>query len=100
MANRNDFKLLHAKCVNLYENVLSTLKIDKPSLLDLTDIEKARYGFYYLVLQTITDGNEIDEFTDMICDTDFNSRFFNSPEKDEGIDAAYFDNEHKQIVSE
>lgn len=98
MANRNDFKLLHAKCVNLYENVLSTLKIDKPSLLDLTDIEKARYGFYYLVLQTITDGNEIDEFTDMICDTDFNSRFFNSPEKDEGIDAAYFDNEHKQIV--
>ena len=67
MANRNDFKLLHAKCVNLYENVLSTLKIDKPSLLDLTDIEKARYGFYYLVLQTITDGNEIDEFTDMIC---------------------------------
>lgn len=98
MANRNDFKLLHAKCVNLYENVLSTLNLDKPSLHSLTEIEKARYGFYYLVLQTITDGNEIDEFTEMICDTDFNSRFFDTPEKDEGIDAAYFDEEHKQIV--
>lgn len=64
----------------------------------LEDIEKARYGFYYLILQTITDGNEIEEFTDMICDTDFNSKFFNNPEKDEGIDAAYFDEEHKQII--
>lgn len=98
MANRNDFKLLHAKCIQIYNNVLSTLKVDKQSLFSIEDIEKARYGFYYLILQTITDGNEIGEFTDMICDTDFNSRFFDSPEKDEGIDAAYFDEEHNQIV--
>ncbi len=98
MANRNDFKLLHAKCIQIYENVLATLKINKDSLCNLTDTEKARYGFYYLVLQTLTDGNEIEEFTDMICDTEFNSRLFDNRESDEGIDAAYFDNEHNQIV--
>ena len=98
MANRNDFKLLHAKCIQIYENVLATLKINKDSLCNLTDTEKARYGFYYLILQTLTDGNEIEEFTDMICDTEFNSRLFDNRESDEGIDAAYFDNEHNQIV--
>lgn len=98
MANRNDFKLLQAKCIQIYENVLATLKIQKDSLNNLTDIEKARYGFYYLILQTLTDDNEIGEFTDMICDTEFNSRFFDKRESDEGIDAAYFDNEHNQIV--
>lgn len=98
MANRNDFKLLHAKCIQVYENVLATLKNQKDSLNNLTDIEKARYGFYYLILQTLTDDNEIGEFTDMICDTEFNSRFFDKRESDEGIDAAYFDNEHNQIV--
>ena len=66
MANRNNFKLLHAKCIQIYENVLATLKINKDSLCNLTDTEKARYGFYYLILQTLTDGNEIEEFTDMI----------------------------------
>ena len=98
MANRNDFKLLHAKCIQIYENVLATLKIQKESLNNLTDTEKARYGFYYLILQTLTDDNEVGEFTDMICDTEFNSRFFDQRESDEGIDAAYFDNEHNQIV--
>ena len=98
MANRNDFKLLHAQCIQIYENVLATLKINKDSLCNLTDTEKARYGFYYLILQTLTDGNEIEEFTDMICDTEFNSRLFDNRESDEGIDAAYFDNEHNQIV--
>lgn len=98
MANRNDFKLLHAKCIQIYENVLAALKINKDSLCNLTDTEKARYGFYYLILQTLTDGNEIEEFTDMICDTEFNSRLFDNRESDEGIDAAYFDNEHNQIV--
>lgn len=98
MANRNDFKLLNAQCIQIYSNVLSTLGLDKPSLGCLTDIEKARFGFYYLILQTITDANEIDEFTEMICDTDFNTRFFDKPENDEGIDAAYFDDEHNQIV--
>lgn len=98
MANRNDFKLLHAKCIQIYENVLATLKINKNSLTALSDTEKARYGFYYLILQTLTDDNEIGEFTDMICDTEFNSRFFNNRESDEGIDAAYFDNDHNQIV--
>lgn len=98
MANRNDFKLLHSKCIKIYENVLASLKIQKESLNSLTEIEKARYGFYYLILQTLTDDNEIGDFTDMICDTDFNSRFFDNKESDEGIDAAYFDNEHNQIV--
>lgn len=90
--------MLNAKCIQIYSNVLSTLGLDKPSLMDIPDIEKARYGFYYLILQTLTDGNEIDEFTDMICDTNFNSEFFGNAENDEGIDAAYFDDEHKQII--
>lgn len=98
MANRNDFKLLHSKCRKIYENVLASLKIQKESLNSLTEIEKARFGFYYLILQTLTDDNEIGDFTDMICDTDFNSRLFDNKESDEGIDAAYFDNEHNQIV--
>lgn len=76
MANRNDFKLLHAKCIQVFKNVLATLKIKRDSLNNLTEIEQARFGFYYLILQTLTDDNEIGEFTDMICDTEFNSRFF------------------------
>lgn len=98
MASRNDFKLLYAKCIQIYHNVLSTLSIDKSELQNISEIEMARFGFYYLILQTITDGNEVDEYTEMICDTDFNSHFFGNAESDEGIDAAYFDDEHKQIV--
>lgn len=99
MASRNDFKLLHSKCIKIFSNVLSTLGLEKnESLNSLSELDKARFGFYYLILQTITDKNEIDELTDMISDTNFNDKFFNIRDSDEGIDAAYFDEDHNQII--
>lgn len=93
MATLNDYKLLERKCIHIFD-MLNIEEIKKHSF---TTKEKARFGFYYYVIQNFTSFSELDDITDCICDTDFNSRVFDEPQVDEGIDAVCIDEEQKEI---
>lgn len=93
MATLNDFKLLEQKCIRIFD----MLNIEELKTRSFVLKEKARYGFYYYVIQNFTGFTELDDITDCICDTDFNTRVFGSPQVDEGIDAVCVDDEQKEI---
>lgn len=89
MANINDFKNVnmrskkYAQYLNLKKN-----QIDKNS---------ARFGFYLLVLECITNTKEISDLTNMIIDTEFMSIHFGEKNNDLGIDAVNIDDDEKTI---
>lgn len=94
MANINDFKLLSKKCLNYFHLAVNTQRFD---IKELSEKEKERFGFYYLILSEITHLEDFDRLTSCITDTDFNSKFFNNPIVDEGIDAVFIDDENATI---
>lgn len=96
MATKNDFLLLEQKCIRQYELALPYLSVIK-SIEGLSETMKARYGFYLLLLKMYTNLLEYNELIEIITDTDFNSKFFNKPDVDEGVDAVYIDEDHKEI---
>lgn len=98
MASRNDFIVLDEKCRNLFNSIAVSMSFDNNKVSRLSSTDLSRFGFYYLVLQNITELEEYDDITDVITDTDFNSRLFNKPDVDEGIDAAYIDDENHNIM--
>lgn len=89
MGNLNDFKSI----VNISE------KYSK--FLDLSDEQigsnKARYGFYLLVLEYITGISDIPELKSMIIDTEFSKTVFGEKNNDLGIDAVNI-NEDEKII--
>lgn len=93
MATLNDYKLLEKKCISLFDMLI----IDESRKRSFTLKEKARFGFYYYVIQIFTGLSELDDITDCICDTDFNARLLDDPQVDEGIDAICIDDEQKEI---
>lgn len=96
MATLNDYKLLENKCIKVFEMTnISSIKNEYTSSLSAKD--KARFGFYYFIIQCFTDISEFDDITDCICDQDFRAKFFCDPQKDAGIDAVCIDDENKQI---
>ena len=50
------------------------------------------------MLQNITELEEYDDITEVITDTDFNSKLFDNTDVDEGIDAAFIDDENHDIM--
>lgn len=58
---------------------------------------QARFGFYYFILKLYTELSEHSDITKIITDTDFNAKFFDKPDSDEGIDAVYVDEENNHI---
>ena len=96
-ANINDFKLLNIKCQKSFDNFVKAERIDRSivSHLDLT--QKARYGFYFFILEMNTGNSDYSELAEMITDTEFNGTFYDDRENDEGIDAVYLDEERKVI---
>lgn len=95
MADRNDFKLLKQRCLRHFELAKDYLGDKK---LDLDDNQKARYGFYFFVIQNLTNLVDYDKMVDAITDTEFNSTFFNINNVDEGIDAVCFDEQEHVIA--
>lgn len=93
MATLNDYKLLEQKCIRIFE----MLNIEELNTRSFSTKDKARFGFYYYVIQNFTSFSELDDITDCICDTDFNARIFDNPQVDEGIDAVCIDEEQKEI---
>ncbi len=95
MATKNDFILLEQKCIQHYQLALPYLK--NQNRLNFTDEDKARFGFYYFIIKMYTELSEYADITQIITDTDFNTKFFNLSHSDEGIDAVYIDEENKHI---
>ena len=84
MVDRNDFKLLKQRCLRHFELAKNYLGDKK---LDLDDNQKARYGFYFFIIQNLTNLVDYDKMVEAITDTEFNSTFFDVNDVDEGIDA-------------
>lgn len=94
MADRNDFKLLRQRCIRHFELAKDCLNAEKKTL---TNDQKARYGFYFFVIQNLTNIEDYDEIAESITDMEFNSSFFGDKYKDEGIDAVCIDDQSRQI---
>lgn len=93
MAGLNDFKL-----VNLYSTELLKRKLDINQFNELSDSNKKRFGFYYLILQLTTGQAELEDLERMIIDTDYCKRIFDIDKNDYGIDAVYIDEDSNSIV--
>lgn len=61
MASINDYKLLHQKCITMFESVSTQMAFEPTKLASLDDMAKARFGFYYVILQNLTPLDEFDE---------------------------------------
>jgi len=96
MASLNDYKLLEKKCIKIFDMTnIASIKNEYTS--SLSEKEKARFGFYYFIIQCFTDISELDDITDCICDQDFCAKFKKDPQQDFGIDAVCIDEENKKI---
>lgn len=95
MADRNDFKLLKQRCLRHFELAKDSLGDKK---LDLDDNQKARYGFYFFIIQNLTNLVDYDKMVEAITDTEFNSTSFDINDVDEGIDAVCFDEQEHVIA--
>lgn len=96
MATINDYKLLEQKCISLW-NMVNKDDFSNRYVFDLSQKEKARFGFYYFVIEAFTSFSELDDITACICDTDFNAKVKCDPQEDCGIDAVCVDDETKDI---
>lgn len=97
MATINDFKLLQSSSLKYFELASETQGFDEEKIKKLSVIEKARFGFYYFILNKLTSLDEFDDITSCICDQDFNLKIRGTSFSDEGIDAVYIDEEHNEI---
>lgn len=89
------FKLLKQRCLRHFELAKDSLGDKK---LDLDDNQKARYGFYFFIIQNLTNLVDYDKMVEAITDTEFNSTFFDVNDVDEGIDAVCFDEQEHVIA--
>ncbi|MBQ9230733.1 MAG: AIPR family protein [Prevotella sp.] len=96
-ANINDFKLLNIKCQKCFNNFVRAEGIDSSIVSRLDNTQKARYGFYFFILEMNTGIADYSDLVELITDTEFNGTFYDDRSGDEGIDAVYIDEEKKSI---
>lgn len=87
--------MLKQRCLRHFELAKGYLGDKK---LDLDDNQKARYGFYFFIIQNLTNLVDYDKMVKAITDTEFNSTFFDVNDVDEGIDAVCFDEQEHVIA--
>lgn len=97
MATINDFKLLNSSCLKYFELAAQTMNFDTDKISNLTLKDKTRFGFYYFILNKMTEMEDFDKMTSCICDQDFNLRIFGRGYSDEGIDVIYINEEDNEI---
>ena len=97
MATLNDYKMVASRSIKHLVLAQSIIDPGNTIVSALSDEQKARYGFYYLAIQAITDIADYDDITEGIVDTEFNNTFYGIRENDEGIDAIYIDNNTNHI---
>lgn len=93
MATLNDFKL-----VNIYSKELLKRAISSERLVNITESNMKRFGFYFLLLQLTTGNANVDEIEKMINDSDYCNQMGLNNKKDYGIDAVYIDDEKNRIL--
>lgn len=86
MADINDFKVLKNKCIKMYDFLGKTTFTN--------DDDKAKMGFYHLVLENIAGITDLDEVKNAIIDTEYNATLLEIDVDDLGIDAVYFKDEY------
>lgn len=89
MANINDFKNVKQRSKK-YSEYLSLSE-------EQTEINGARFGFYLLVLECVTNVKEVADLQDMIIDTDFRSIVCKERNDDLGVDAVYINSDERII---
>jgi len=97
MATINDFKLLYSSSLKYFELAAETQGFDESRIDSLSSLEKARFGFYYFILNKLTSLDDFDDMTSCICDQHFNLKIMNKGFSDEGIDAVYINEEDNEI---
>ena len=96
MANLNDFKLVNSYSTKLLERMFKTNRLEKFN--NLTESNRKRFGFYYLILQLTTGNTTFEELEKMIIDSDYCNTIFGKNNNDFGIDAVYIDEDHNRII--
>lgn len=96
-ANINDYKLLNIRCLKCFDNFVRAEGIDASIVSKLNSTQKARYGFYFFILEMNTEIADYSDLAELITDTDFNSTFYADKSNDEGVDAVYVDEDKKVI---
>ncbi|WP_318420664.1 AIPR family protein [Photobacterium leiognathi] len=94
MANRNDFIVLRKKSIQ-YFNLLEKEVSFSRKVVD--EEQKARIGFYFLILESLSGNHNLDELALCMTDTDFHKYYTNTTCDDCGIDAVLINNEAKTI---
>lgn len=92
MAGLNDFKLVNLYSIELLKRIYSTSQFNK-----LTESNKKRFGFYYLILQLTTENTSFEELERMIIDTDYCKSIRGINNNDFGIDAVYINEDDNSI---
>lgn len=86
MANINDFKVVRAKSLKMFDY----LKAESHININADENTKARLGFYHLVLEAITQKTGFKDVSDDIIDSEYNEKVFGIKLEDLGIDAVSF----------
>lgn len=89
MGNINDFKIVNQKSL-IYSHQL-------PQISTLPEYDQMQIGFYFLVLECVTNNKEFIELQNMIIDDKFCKDVFGKGNDDLGIDAVNIDEEKKVI---
>ena len=96
MADRNDFKLVALTSINYFSSLCKELNIE---LNDVSDNEKARLGFYHLILEAATGEADLQTVSQCITDTRYNTILFGQGTDDLGIDAVYIKESEDENVN-
>lgn len=97
------FDYVEQKALVQFDKVLehsSEIEIDPTkvaSLKDMNQSEKARIGFYYLVLSRLTQKSDLKVIDEMILDTSYQSTVHDVNNNDLGIDAVHIDSKNSLI---
>jgi hypothetical protein len=94
MATKHDYMLVKRFSEEAFEDFTNDMSINSDGF---SDIQKARYGFYFLVLKNITGEENFNDLSKMIIDTDFLKKVFGESNNDLGVDAYYIDEKRGEI---
>lgn len=97
MVTNCHYKLLEKKCISYFSMFVKIEKVSSTIVNSLTELDKARFGFYFYALEEITGVSDFSDIVNMITDTDFNKKFYKKPFEDFGIDAVYISNDDHKI---
>lgn len=89
MATLNEFKLVNIKSKK-YFSYLSPKK-------NVSEMQQKRLGFYYLVIEGVTQTKDINEISDCIIDNEFCKLVLDETNDDSGVDAVVIDEDDMTI---